>query len=126
MPLPHLPQSVRVRASERPDLLEPDQLVETLEVIELGHDRLRGAGLENGLVAALDRGSSRQERGGREDRETKAERFELLAGEHWRTPLLDHVGDEREIESLPDLAQLLLVLGRLDKEDVGAGFGVGS
>jgi hypothetical protein len=45
--------------------------------------------------------------------------------EHRRAALLDHVGDERQVEGAADGAHLLHALWRLDEEDVGAGLRVG-
>ena len=110
---------------ELPDVLEADQAAEPVEGIELGGQRIARTRLLEHAVDPLQRLGGGEEAGHRKDGDPVAQLLQPRLGQDRRAPAVRHVGEQRHIEVAADARHLLLALGALDEENVGARPGVG-
>src|SRR5690606_30200740 len=111
---------LRVITLERPDTLEPHQLIQFLEGVEFAALMRSPSGLAEFPVDAAQCSAAGQKARGWEDRNLVPELFEYRLAEDRGAPAFNHVRKERGVERRCDSRHLVLALRGLDEQDVGA------
>ena len=109
---------------EIPHVLKTHQLGELGKVLQRRRDLDAGPVVLERLVNRLQRGPRRQKSGGGKNRDLVTDLFKPLCREHRRATAFDHIRDQRQIKAGAYFFHLLFGLRRLNKQDVGAGFGI--